>query len=138
MKFSKWLPMMALGFLLAGAIAPGSARATDSEQDFYVRTTADLAKLCGTDPSDPLYTAAIHFCQGFGAGAYQAEQLHQAGSRARPLFCMPKDPEPTRNEVLAGFTKWVAATSDVGSRAPAEGLFEYLMKTYPCPTKKKH
>ncbi len=134
MKRSNWLPVIAL----AVAISPGVAQAADSEQDFYVRTTADLAKLCSTEPSDPLYPAAIHFCQGFGAGAYQAEQLHQAASRARPLFCLPKDPQPTRNEVLAGFTKWAAATPEVGSSAPAEGLFEYLMKTYPCSSKKKH
>ncbi len=134
MKFSKWLPVLAL----AVAIAPVAARATVTEQDFYVRTTADLAKLCSTDPSDPLYTAAIHFCQGFGAGTYQTEQLHQAASRARPLYCMPTDPQPTRNEVLAGFTKWAGVKPNVGGLAPAAGLLEYLMETYPCSAKKKH
>ena len=132
MKFSKWLPALAL----AAAIAPGMANAAVTEQDFYVKTTADLAKLCSTDASDPLYPAAIHFCHGFGSGAYQTEQLHRAGSRAKPLFCLPSDPQPTRNEVLSGFVKWVAAKPSVAGLAPAEGLFEYMMDAYPCPTKK--
>jgi len=131
MKLSLWLPVA----VLAAALMPAMAYAAIGEQDFYVRTTADLAKLCAAEPSDPLYPAAIHFCQGFGSGAYQVEQLYHAGSRARPLFCLPMDPQPTRNEVLAGFTKWVGMKPDVGGLAPAEGLFEYMMQTYPCSTK---
>ena len=133
MKFGKWLSALAL----AAAIVPGLANAAVTEQDFYVKTTADLAKLCGTEPSDPLYSAAIHFCHGFGSGAYQTEQLHRAGSRAKPLFCLPSDPQPTRNEVLAGFTKWVGTKPGVAALVPAEGLLEYMMETYPCPTKKR-
>ncbi len=130
MKLRRWLPAAAF----VAALTPGIAGAAVNEQDFYVRTAGDLAKLCSTDPSDPLYSAAIHFCQGFGSGAYQTEQLHRAGSRARPLFCLPATPEPTRNEVLAGFAKWTAAKPNAASLAPAEGLFEYLMETYPCPS----
>jgi hypothetical protein len=132
MRFWKWLPAI----VLAATIAPGIAGAAVDENDFRVRTTGDLAKLCATPPSDPLYTAAIHFCQGFASGTYQAEQLHRAGSRARPLFCLPQDPQPTRNGVVAGFVKWVAAKPDVAGTSPAEGLFEYLMETYPCTAKK--
>jgi hypothetical protein len=133
MNCKKWLPALAL----AAVIVPGAARAAVTEQDFYVRTTGDLAKLCSTPTSDPLYSAAIHFCQGFGSGAFQAEQLHRAGSRARPLFCMPTDPQPTRNEVTAGFVAWVAGKPEVAQSSPAEGVFEYLMTTYPCTAKKR-
>ena len=133
MNLKQWLPALAL----AVVIVPGAAGAAVTEQDFFVRTTGDLAKLCATTSADPLYSAAIHFCQGFGAGAYQAEQLHRAGSRAKPLFCMPTDPLPTRNQVTAGFVAWVAAKPDVAALVPAEGVFEYLMATYPCPGKKR-
>lgn len=133
MKFNKWLPALAL----AAVIVPGAAGAAVTEQDFYVRTAGDLAKLCSTPASDSLSSAAIHFCHGFGSGVFQAEQVHRAGSRARPLFCMPKEPQPTRNEVTAGFVAWVAAKPDAAALAPAEGVFEYLMATYPCTAKKR-
>jgi hypothetical protein len=138
MQMSKFLvPVASMGVALAISASPGPASAAVAEQDFYVRTTSDLVKLCSTDPSDPLYSAAIHFCHGFGSGAYQAEQLHRAGSKARPLFCLPTDPQPTRNEVIAGFVKWTATKSEVASTPPAEGLFEYMMATYPCSAKKR-
>ena len=138
MQLSKWLaPVASLAIVLAMAANPGPARAAVGEQDFYVRTTADLVKLCSTDPSDPMYAAAIHFCHGFGSGAYQSEQLHRAGSRAKPLFCLPSDPQPTRNDVIAGFVKWTATKPEVVSTPPVEGLFEYMMATYPCSAKKR-
>ena len=133
MKFDKWLPMLAL----TAAMAPGIATATVSEQDFQVRTAGDLGKLCSTDSSDPNYAAAIHFCHGFGSGAYQTEQLYRAGSKARPLFCIPANSQLTRNEVMAAFAKWIAVKPQAAATAPAEGLFEYMMETYPCAVKKR-
>jgi len=47
----------------------GTAGAVTEDQ-FGLRNTGDLAALCSAPSTDRLYTAAINFCQGFGAGAY--------------------------------------------------------------------
>ncbi len=46
-------------------VAPASAIAGD---EFLLRSGADVVALCGTPAGDPLYTAAIRMCHGFGAG----------------------------------------------------------------------
>jgi hypothetical protein len=124
------------GAALATILWTSEAQAAVSTDDFLVRTTGDLVKLCSADRTDPLYAAAIHFCHGFGAGVFQTEQLHQAASRAVPLYCAP-NPMPTRNESVAGFVAWARATSAVANEAPAAGVLHYLMQTYPCPTTRR-
>jgi hypothetical protein len=57
----------ALSLLLSGGV-----RAAEPD-DFRVRTAADLVSLCGRS-DDPNYVPAIHFCHGFGTGAYQYYQ----------------------------------------------------------------
>lgn len=124
------------GTALATILLTSGVQAAVSTDDFLVRTTGDLVKLCSADTTDPLYAAAIHFCHGFGAGVFQTEQLHQAASRAAPLYCAP-NPMPTRNESVAGFVAWARATSAVANEAPAAGVLHYLMQTYPCPTTRR-
>lgn len=123
------------GAALATVLLTTAAHAGVSPEDFQIKTTGELAKLCSDEPTDPDYMAAIHFCQGFGSGVFQTEQLHQAASRARPLYCSPK-PMPTRDEAIAGFVKWVHDTPKVADDTPAAGVLQYLMATYPCPTKR--
>jgi hypothetical protein len=48
-----------------------TTKAQIAENDFLVRTTGDLVSLCASQPSDPLYTAAQNFCQGYAVGVYQ-------------------------------------------------------------------
>jgi hypothetical protein len=66
--FKNWLATVMLTAVLALTMAAGPAKAAVTENDFYVRTTNDLVKLCSVDPIDPNYSAAIHFCQGFASG----------------------------------------------------------------------
>lgn len=134
--FKDWLATTAVTAVLALAIGTGSAKAAVTDKEFYVRTTNDLIKLCAVDPTDPGYSAAIHFCHGFASGAYQAEQLHQAGSRAKPLFCIPSGTPPSRNETIAGFITWAQATPAAAGTSPVEGMFEFLMQRYPCAKKR--
>jgi len=123
-----------IGAALAAILLTSGVRAAVSPDDFMIRTTGDLVRLCSADPTDPSYAAAIHFCHGFGAGVYQTEQLHQAASRAAPLYCTP-NPPPTRNEAVAGFITWAKASPAVADELPAAGVLHYLMQTYPCPPK---
>lgn len=122
--------MLAGSCLLAALLAPGRGWSV-SEQEFHVQTTADLVELCASKPSDPLYTAATNFCQGFVVGAYQYHAVAAKAENRRPLFCLP-NPQPTRSEGIAGFVKWSQAHPAVLPKPPVEGMFEFLAEAYPC------
>ena len=117
-------------------LAISSAQAAVSQDDFLIRTTGNLVNLCAADATDPLYAPAIYFCQAFGAGVFQTQQLYQAASGGKPLYCMPA-PLPTRNEAMNAFVTWAKATPAVTDIVPAAGVMQYLMKTYPCLTKNR-
>jgi len=113
-------------------LEPAGARATVTEDQFVARTTGDLAALCSADPSDPLYTAAVNFCQGFGAATYS---ILSAVERAEPqvrLICTPQV-QPTRNEVVAAFVSWARAHPARATMPAVDGVAAYLADTYPCP-----
>ena len=56
----KW---MCVVFVVA-LLIPTLASAAAEQKDFLVQSTADLIDLCTAAPDDPLYTAAVNFCQG--------------------------------------------------------------------------
>ena len=98
---------------------------------FQVRTTTDFVALCGAKPASSNYVAAIHFCEGFASGAYRYYQSLAAVSPSDRYIC-PPDPEPSRDQVIAGFVEW-ANTNHAAMSAPAiDSLFRYLGAKYPC------
>jgi len=102
-----------------------------TEEDFKVRTTQNLMKLCTASATDPLAKEAIHFCHGFLVGAYAYYAAYNSGPEAKPLFCLP-DPEPTRNEAIAMFLKWADAHPQLKDQPPVETEFMFLIETWPC------
>ncbi len=48
---------------ILGFTTPAPAITLD---EFRLRSGADVVALCSTPASDPLYTAAVHMCHGFG------------------------------------------------------------------------
>ena len=123
--------LMALGVcaaLLPVAAAGGAA----TEDNFHLRTTGDLAALCGAEPTDPLMTAAVNFCHGFGVGVFRVLRAQAAARPAAPqLFCVP-DPAPSRNEAIAAFVRWARANPGAAGLPPEEGLVRFLAQQYPC------
>jgi hypothetical protein len=107
-----------------------SARAATAEH-FMVRTTADFVALCETAPNQENYVAAIHFCEGFAAGAYQYYLAIAQNSPSSRYVC-PPDPPPSRDQAIAGFLAWTRANSGAMSEPAVESLFRYLSTTYPC------
>jgi hypothetical protein len=72
---------------LASAFSLASSAAGAADPDnFRVRTTEDLVQLCSVEPADPNYVAAIHFCHGFGSGAYQ---YYESTVAPNERFCVP-------------------------------------------------
>ena len=100
-------------------------------EDFRAQTAADLVVLCSAGPEEPNYVAAIHFCHGFAAGAYQYYQAIAAASPDQRYVCPPATP-PTRTEAIAGFVEWIKSLPGEASKPPVEALFQYLGETYPC------
>ncbi|MGE5442646.1 MAG: Rap1a/Tai family immunity protein [Bacteroidota bacterium] len=119
--------LLLAGFLVAG-MTPASAATIEN---FQVRTAADLVDLCDTDPSSVHYIAAIHFCQGFGIGAYQYYAAQVTEDPSTRFVCIP-NPPPTRNEAMAAFVGLARAHPEYMNDAPVDTLFRYLGQTYPC------
>src|SRR5438093_5624511 len=91
------LMIVVLGFTAhAPAITP---------DEFRLRSGADVVALCATPASDPLYTAAIHMCHGFGAGTFQTLMALTRHEKLAPLICPPV-PSPPRNETVGRFLEW--------------------------------
>jgi Rap1a immunity proteins len=127
------LALSLLCVALVGALPPEGAFAqATNPDDFHVRTTEDLVALCSAEPTDPNYVAAIHFCHGFGTGAYQYYESI-ASEDPSALFVCPPDPRPTRGEAIAGFVAWAHANPQFMKDRPVDSLFRYLSTAYPCP-----
>lgn len=120
--------------LLLPLVQPGAGHAAVTEDMFQMRDTSDLVGLCSAGQADPLYAAAIHFCQGFGSGAYGvASEYEAARSRAR-LFCPPSaDRRPTRNAATAEFVQWAGSRPDMMRLPATDGLLHFLSERFPCP-----
>lgn len=128
MAMKTWLP----AFVLCSAMAAGSAQAAATQDSFVLRSTGDLVDLCTATQTDPLYTAARNFCEGFAVGVYRVLQEQDMARRSHHMFCSP-DPAPTRDQGIASFVEWARADASRLALAPADGIATYLTQQYPCP-----
>ena len=106
------------------------AQAATAEQ-FVVHNTQDIVEVCSTPQSDPLYTAAVHFCQGYLVGAYHYQEALYAGPGVKPVVCLP-EPKPTRNEGVAKFVQWAKAHPEYAKDRAVEAFSKFLAETWPC------
>jgi hypothetical protein len=120
------------GLALCATALAGHAQAAVTEDNFLLRTTADLVELCSAAQSDPLYTAASNFCHGFAVGVFRVLQQEDMARKSRHLFCVP-DPAPTRNEGVAHFVEWAKTDPARMTPGPADGIATFLSQQYPCP-----
>lgn len=118
--------------MIALAALPNTGQAAVTEDNFVSRTTGDLAALCSATPTDKLYTAAVNFCHGFGAGTYGVLSAAQQADPELRLFCPP--PNITRNEAVAAFVSWVGGKPDRMALSAVDGIAAFLTESYPCPT----
>jgi len=123
-----WRIVAAMTVLLAG----GTAARAVTEENFQLRTGADLVALCSAPADDPLRTAAIHMCHGFCAGVYQTIMALTMREKVPRLVC-PPDPPPSRAEAIAQFVVWAKSDTEHQSERPADFVGRYLVTKYPCP-----
>ena len=123
----RWLAALVL--LVAGAAPAGAV----TEENFRLRSGADLIALCEAAPGESLAVAAIQMCQGFGVGVYQTLVALGSSEKVDDFFC-PPDPQPTRDEAFARFRAWarLPETAPHLSESPAALVGRFLIVTYPC------
>ncbi len=120
---------------LCAAAMPGYVRAAVTADDFLLRNTGDLVALCSAAPTDPMSTAALNFCHGFGVGVVRVLQETDAADRSRrPMFCLPSN-GPSRNEAVAAFVQWANASPSRLAMPATDGIAAFLAAQYPCPGK---
>ena len=125
--------LLVLTASLAVMTAGGASAALVSQDNFLLKTTSDLVNLCGADQRDPLYTAAINFCHGFGVGTFRMVQIEEAASRTkRKQVCVENEPGTTRDSAIAAFVSWAADKPKVLATTPSDGFVEYLITKFPC------
>ena len=100
--------------------------------NFVFDTARDLVAVCQVPPSDPNYTAAIHFCRGYGHGAIQYYLVEALADPAEQFLCFP-DPPPTREQGWAQFETWIDAHPEHLDDEAVDVLFRFLGETFPCP-----
>lgn len=123
---------LASAFLLFVVAAPGLARANLTQDSFLLRNTTDLVDMCSATQSDPLFTAAVNFCQGFLVGVFRVLHEEDMARQSRRLFCLP-EPVPTRNQGIASFVQWAKANPGQMNLQPADSIASFLSQQYPCP-----
>lgn len=124
------IPLMTTAIVAVALAVAGPASAITGDE-FLLRSGADVVALCGAPASDPLYTAAIHMCHGFGAGTYQTIMAMTRHEKVEPVLCSPQ-PAPSRNEVVTRFLDWAKQNPQHMTDPAVETLGRFFLTTYPC------
>ena len=120
-----------IAIMILGYAAPAPAI---TAEEFRLRSGADVVALCATAATDPLYTAAVHMCHGFGAGTYQTIMALTRHEKLTTLIC-PPEPPPSRNEVVGRFLEWAKRSPERLTEPAVEVLGRFFITEYPCRPK---
>ena len=120
-----------LAALILAAWLASPALAAVNEDDFTLKTTANLINLCSAAPGDPRAQEAIHMCHGYLLGAVHFHEAEVAGAPHEKIFCMPEK-RPPRNEAVAMFVQWAKAHPEYAQDLPVETEFRFLAENWPC------
>lgn len=101
------------------------------KDNFLLRNAGDLAALCQTPSTDPLYKPAIHFCQGFMVGAYRYYLVMTKVPESKPFVCLPQ-PAPSRDEIVSQFNGWMKEHQQYNAEEAVDVLFRFAGEKYPC------
>lgn len=123
-------PVLIISMMIAG-ILPNLIHAAVLDEDFKVKKSADLIKLCSAAPNDPHYREAVHFCHGYLVGAFHYYLAQETGPKGSKFLCIP-DPKPNRNETIHQFIAWAQQHPEYQNELPVETEFRFLTENWPC------
>ena len=119
-----------LPLVLAVCLWPAFIEAV-TRDNFLVRNTQDFVELCTAPETDPLHTAAMAFCHGYGLGAFHYYRASTEGPRGKPFICLPQ-PAPSRAEGLQMFLAWVRGHPQYMSDPAVDTIFRWMASKWPC------
>jgi hypothetical protein len=122
------MKLIAHSVMAAAMLGAATGFAADSN-NFQLRDTADLVRVCNVPRDDAHYLNATGFCHGVLVGAYR---YYDSTVKAANRFICPPNPIPTRAKVMGEFVKWANANPKYMKDAAMDTLFRYLAETYPC------
>jgi Rap1a immunity proteins len=122
---------LACSLLVIAILGVTSPAPAITQDEFRLRSGADVVALCSTPASDPLYTAAVHMCHGFGAGAYQTIMAMTRHEKLKPVVC-PPDPVPSRNEAVRLFIQWANDNSRYQTEPAVDFVGRFFITQFPC------
>ena len=131
----KKLPSFFTGSLILAALTCFNPVGAVEPIHFEIRNNADLVALCSTQPTDPNYVAAIHFCHGFGVGFVRYHQALTEGKDFVPVFCIPD--MVTRTQALSEYVRYSKAHPEYDKESVGDVVTKFLAETYSCQTNKK-
>jgi len=117
--------------LAASFLALVTASHAVTKDNFLVRDTNDIIALCTAPGTDPLYTAAVHFCHGYLVGAYHYQDALYSGPGRTPLVC-PPNPKPSRDQAIAGYIAWARQHPEYGKALTVNTMMKYAVERWPC------
>jgi hypothetical protein len=115
---------------IAAWLAPPAFGAV-TEEDFTLKTTANLLNLCSVAADDPRAREAIHMCHGYLVGALHFYEAEVAGSPGERLVCLPEK-RPARDEAIAMFVQWAEVRPLFFLELPVQTEFRFFSETWPC------
>jgi hypothetical protein len=113
--------------LLALSIVFAFSGAAQAQEKIPVLSTQELVNVCKT-PASP---ESRSFCVGYVTAIYDTYLATRNPKTSKSNICI-KQPAPTRDEVIAGYTQWVQDNPPAAS-GPASGTFlRFLTVRFPC------
>ena len=101
--------------------------AAQAQEKIPVLSTQELVNVCKT-PASP---ESRSFCVGYVTAIYDTYLATRNPKTSQSNICI-KQPAPTRDEVIAGYMKWVQDNPPAAS-GPASGTFlRFLTVRFPC------
>ena len=113
--------------LLAISMVFAFSGAAQAQEKIPVLSTQELVNVCKT-PASP---ESRSFCVGYLTAIYDTYLATRNPKTSQSNICI-KQPAPTRDEVIAGYMKWVQDNPPAAS-GPASGtLLRFLTVRFPC------
>jgi hypothetical protein len=101
--------------------------AAQAQEKIPVLSTQELVNVCKT----PANSESRSFCVGYVTAIYDTYLATRNPKTSASNICI-KQPAPTRDEVITGYTKWVQDNPPAAS-GPASGTFlRFLTVRFPC------
>lgn len=124
------LTVLANSAAYAASSPPNSLQSPVSTDNFLLRNTADLLRLCSAQPEDPNRIAAIHFCEGFILGVRHYDDVSAASLQSR-FYCHPE--RSTRDEAVRLYVKYHREHPEFQGESAIDGVIRAAMALWPCP-----